>query len=393
MRNGAIAIIGAGMIGAAHAFGYRNNLPRFAKKIPGLSLAAICDNNPALAQQLADTYGFETIRAEWTDVMSDPEIGIVSIALPNFLHVDAVAAALDAGKHVICEKPLALHADDAIMLYKKAQNSKNCAATVFNYRRIPAVAEMRELIVSGDLGDLVHVVMQYQAEYAADPELPHSWRYERARAGHGALLDIGTHALDMLRFLCGEITDVVGANTAISIKERYLPTRETTGHSRDKLSGEKRSVENDDVVSALLNFSSGCQGTFVASRVAVGMGNTISVDVFGTRGTLRFNSQRPGQYEIARFTAPGHSLFVVMPNRPKSPYVSELLPVPFEGVSVGYAESFSFMIYDFLSAIASDTPMSNGTLLDGVRAAQIADAIQMSASGRTPISVPPFIVQ
>lgn len=387
MKNGAIAIIGAGMIGAAHASGYRSHLPRFAKEIPGLKLSTVCDANAKLAGSLAETYGFEQIKSDWKDVMSDPEIGIVSITLPNFLHVEAVSAALDAGKHVICEKPLALSASDAMMLYRKSKSSGVCAATVFNYRRIMAIAEMRQLIAAGEIGELVHVVVQYQAEYAADPDLPHSWRYERARAGHGALVDIGTHGIDLMRFLCGEVCEVVGANAAISIKERFLPAGDTLGHNRGALSTEKCAVENDDVVSALLKFANGCQGTFVTSRVAVGMGNTISVDVFGTRGTLRFTSQQPGQYEFARFDGSGQSPFMVIPNRPRSPYASEMLPVPYDGVPVGYAESFGFMINEFLSAIASGVQMTNGSLLDGVRTAQIVDAIQESAVARRPVIV------
>ncbi len=226
--------------------------------------------------------------------MQDESIGIVSICLPNFLHAEVTEAAIRAGKHVICEKPLAITATDARALYELAKMAKTCTATVFNYRRYPAVTEIRNLINSGEIGDTVHLLIQYQAEYAADPDLPHSWRYDRGRAGAGALLDVGTHAIDTARFLCGDIEGVAGAMTAVSIKERRLPAGNTVGHNRVALGSESRRVNNDDVVSALLRFASGCQGMFSASRVAVGMGNTLSFAVSGTRGTIRCTSERPG---------------------------------------------------------------------------------------------------
>jgi predicted dehydrogenase len=387
MSSNGVAIIGAGMIGAAHAFGYRNNIPRFTKTLPGLCLAVVCDANETLASTMASTYGFERVAADWKAVMLDESIGIVSVCLPNFLHADLTEAAIRAGKHVICEKPLAVKAADARALYKLSKNAPTCAATVCNYRRYPAVTEVRNLIRAGEIGDPVHLLIQYQSEYAADPALPHSWRYERGRAGAGALLDVGTHAIDAARFLCGDIEEVAGAMTAISIKERKLPAGTTVGHSRVELSNESRVVDNDDVVSALLKFSSGCQGIFSASRVAIGLGNTLSFVISGTKGTIRYTSERPGEYQICRFDGSGLSTFATVPNRPGSPYASDLLPVPHDGVAVGYAEVFGFMINEFLVCISERRPMENGSLLDGLRAAEVLDAIQSSADEARPFKI------
>jgi predicted dehydrogenase len=387
MPSNGVAVIGAGMIGAAHAFGYRNHIPRFAEQLPGLRLAAVCDAHRPLAKTMAGTYGFEDVVADWKSVIADESIGIVSVCLPNFMHTEVTEAAIKAGKHVICEKPLAVKAEDARALYQVAKDASTCSATVFNYRRYPAVTEIHNLIEAGEIGDLVHLLVQYQAEYAADPALPHSWRYERGRAGAGALLDVGTHAIDAARFLCGDIEEIAGAMTAISIKERKLPAGSTVGHNRVELSNESRPVDNDDVVSALLKFSSGCQGIFSASRVAIGMGNTLSFVISGTRGTVRYTSGRPGEYEISRFDGSGLSAFVTVPNRPASPYAGGLLPVPHDGVAIGYAEVFGFMINEFLTCIVQKKPMQNGSLLDGLRAAQVLDAIQASAEEARPIKI------
>jgi predicted dehydrogenase len=387
VKQHGIGIAGAGMIGAAHAFGYRNHLTSFGDRLAGLSLSTVADLNDALAGQLADRFGFSRTVRDWHDIVADPAIGIVSVALPNFLHVEAVEAALSNGKHVLCEKPLALSAAEARKLYEIARGTDLCAATVFNYRRIPAVAEIRNMIAGGELGDIVSVLVQFQCEYASDPQLPHSWRYERGRAGPGALLDVGTHAIDTVRYLCGDVVEVAGAVSTISIKQRFVAAGNTVGHNRVELSAERRTVDNDDVMSALLRFESGAQGMFSASRVAIGMGNTLSFDVFGTKGSVRFSNQLINQYQVARFDGSGQTPFSTVFNRPSSPNVGSMLPVPFDGVSVGYAEVFGFMIHDFLTAIAEKRPIANGTLLDGLRVAEILDAIQASADNRCAVKV------
>jgi predicted dehydrogenase len=382
-----IAIFGAGMIGAAHAAGYRAHLPRFSRRLKGLRLATVADPQRDLARKLAETYGFDRTADDWKAVLSDPQIGVVSVALPNFLHVEAVEAALAAGKHVLCEKPLALSAADARRLCEKAKGSAACAATVFNYRRIPAIAEIRNLIAADELGEIVSFLVQFQCEYAADPNLPHSWRYERRQAGSGALLDIGTHAIDTARFLCGEVEEVVGAVSTISIKERFVAAGATVGHNRAALSSERRMVDNDDVMSALLRFRNGRQGLFTASRVAIGMGNTLSFQAFGTKASARFSTQSINQYEIARFDGSGQSPFAVVSNRPNSPYLTSLLPAPHDGVAVGYSEIFGFMIAEFLAAIAAGETIENGALEDGLRACEILDAIQLAADQNSPVLV------
>jgi predicted dehydrogenase len=386
MTGSAIAVIGAGMIGSAHAFGYKVGIDRFSGRLSGLRLKTICDANGELAASMAATWGFETIAADWREVLADPEIGIVSICLPNFLHAEVTLAALAAGKHVICEKPLALDAATAGKIYEASKVATSVSATVFNYRRIPAVAAIQRLIQNREIGELVNALIQYESEYAADPQLPHSWRYERDRAGPGALLDIGTHAVDMARFLCGEVDEVAGAIATISIKERFLPAGASVGHNHVELSDESRPVDNDDVMSALLRFRNGCQGTFLASRVAVGMGNSLTIAITGTKGAVRYSSRTPAHYEIARFDGSGQSPFAIVANNPTLPFAS-ILAVPHDGVAIGYAEVFGFMIYEFLEAIASGKPMTNGSILDGLRAAEILDAIQETADHNQPTNI------
>ncbi|WEX74721.1 Gfo/Idh/MocA family oxidoreductase [Sinorhizobium numidicum] len=385
MAGKGIAVIGAGMIGAAHASGYRTYGPR----VDGLStrLDTVCDANADLATKLARNWGFARLANDWRAVIDDPEIDIVSVCLPNFLHTEVTQAALKAGKHVLCEKPLALSAREARATHDLALTASGKSGTVFNYRRIPAITDIRARVNAGELGQPVQIVIFYQCDYAADPMLPHSWRYEFDRAGPGALLDVGTHAVDLARFILGDVDEVSGAISTISINERFLPAETATGHGHVALSDKKAKVDNDDVMSALLRFRNGAQGFVTASRVAVGMGNRIQVEVYGTKGTARFSNELPTHYDLAVFDGKGPAPFTRMINRPSSPYVGELAAVPHDLVPIGYAESFGFMIHEFLSAIAEDKPFENGSIEDGYRAAQVLDAIQEASMTNAPVKV------
>jgi predicted dehydrogenase len=380
-----IAVIGAGMIGAAHAAGYRTYIPR----VEGLSarLDTACDANADLAAKLARNWEFGRVETDWRAVIADPEIGIVSVCLPNFLHTEVTQAALKAGKHVLCEKPLALSAREARATRDLARNSPGKSGTVFNYRRVPAIADIRARVNAGELGEPVQIVVFYQCDYAADPLLPHSWRYEFDRAGPGALLDLGTHAVDLARFIFGDVAEVTGAISTISIKERFLAAEATTGHGHAALSDKTAKVDNDDVMSALLRFRNGAQGFMTASRVAVGMGKRIQVEVYGTKGTARFSNEMPTHYELAIFDGRAPASFTRMINRPSSPYVGALAAVPHDLVPIGYAESFGFMIHEFLIAIAEGKPFANGSIEDGYRAAEVLDAIQKASETNAPVRV------
>ncbi|MCB9992131.1 MAG: Gfo/Idh/MocA family oxidoreductase [Hyphomicrobiaceae bacterium] len=377
MAGNGIAIIGAGMVAGAHAYGYRAFAPRFAEM--DLALSVVCDANSDLARRLADTYGFERVERSWQSVLKDPSISIVSICLPNFLHKQVALAALAAGKHVLCEKPLALNSREAGSIHRAASATTAVSGTVFNYRRIPAVADIARRIRAGEFGEILQVTVLYQCDYAADPLLPHSWRYVYSKAGPGALLDLGSHAVDLARFLAGEVRQVVGATANISIGERRVPITEATGHAHAELSDQTAIVDNDDIMSALLRFESGAQGFVSASRVSVGHGNRIHIEVNGSRASARFSTESPVYFEMAVLEAGRPSNFSRVVNRPSSPSVGALSPVPHDLVSVGHAESFSFMIFEFLDAIAKEKPFENGSMLDGYRVALILDAIQKSS--------------
>lgn len=384
MSFNGIAVIGAGMIGAAHAAAYRQFAHRFGAGQGQLN--TICDSNLAAAERLAADWGFVRTATDWKAVIADPSIDVISVCLPNFLHAEVTLAALAAGKHVLCEKPLALNAAAALPMHEAAQAASTVSGTVFNYRRIPALAAIKARLDKGDLGAPVQISVQFQCDYAADPLLPHSWRYEFAKAGPGALLDVGTHAVDTMRFLFGDIASVVGATSTISIAKRRLPLAVTSGHAHVALSDTKADVDNDDVMSALVRFRNGAQGYMSASRVAVGSGNRVTVEVMGKTGTARFTTETPSFYEVSLLTDAGAGGFERVMNSPGSPNVGALVAVPHDAVSIGYAEWFGFLIHEFLSCIDTGRPLTNGSIEDGYRAALVLDAIQ-AASESPPAQV------
>jgi predicted dehydrogenase len=381
MKQIGIAIIGAGMIGAAHAASYRAHLPLFSSEDQEFVLHTVCDNRLEAAQTLAQRYGFQHAQTDINTVLNDPAVHVVSVTLPNFEHARVTKAALAAGKHVLCEKPLALSAAEAKEVADFASQSDQCSGTVFNNRRVPAIACIKNLITNGEIGELVHLHVQYQSEYAADPNLPYSWRYTRSMAGGGALHDIGAHAIDIARFLAGEIEEVIGAMSTTSIKKRFEPKQASSGHDHVELSDTARDVDTDDVTSCILKFKNGCQGVFSTSRVAIGMGNSLSFMISGRKGSIRYHSQRPGEYEIAYLDSHPQT-FSTIYNHPTLPYISQLTPVPHDGVGIGFAETFSFMIAEFMESIAEHKPFTNGSIADGARVAEILEAIQISSEQR-----------
>ncbi|MCW1876026.1 Gfo/Idh/MocA family oxidoreductase [Erwinia sp. INIA-01] len=389
MKTFNIAIIGAGMIGAAHASGYRVHQARLASDQHQFVLHTVCDAREDAARELAKVWGFAHVASDWQAVIADPEIDIVSVTLPNFMHAEVATAALRAGKHVLCEKPLALTAAQAAEMTALAKASKGVSGSVFNYRRIPAVAMIKQLVENGEIGTLSHLLIQYQCGYAADPLLPHSWRYTESKAGGGALHDIGAHAIDIAHFFCGDISEIVGAATDTLITHRYLPLAANAGHNHVALSDRSEKVDTDDISSCVMRFRNGCQGLFSASRVTVGMGNTLSFTLTGSRGTILFNSERPGELHIARAEREGGA-FITLANQPSFPFLSDLIPVPHDGVAVGYAEGFGFMMAEFMQAVAEGKPWQKGAFSDGLAVAQVLEAIQLSSRERRPVAIAEF---
>jgi len=374
-----VAIVGAGMIGRAHARAFRALRGTFQPAPAQVDLVAIADADAALAADAQQRWEIGRTVASWQAVADLREVDIVCVALPNHEHRQAVEALVQSGKHVLCEKPLASSAADAQAMVDAAERSGVVHGTGFNLRRTPALAAIHALVQAGQIGEPRHFSGRYLTDYAANPNVPFTWRYQRSLAGSGALGDIGSHIIDLARYLVGEITQVDGATLGTYITERPVPAGHVTGHSTGATTGEVRPVDTDDVCAFSGRFANGAIGDFRFSRIAAGYRNTPSFELIGSRGAVSFDMERAaefGLYEPAADDALAGFRRVVA--GPRLPYFNDVVAFPVGGVGYGYAETYVAQAYEFVRAVAEQRPY-RPSFADGLAVVQLCDTIQRTA--------------
>jgi len=376
-----VAVIGAGMAGRSHAAGYRAVNTVFGAGLPPIRLAAVADANTALAEDAARRYGFDRALSGWEQVAEDPAIDAVSIVVGNDLHRPIAEALIAAGKHVLCEKPLAGSLDDARAMVAAEQAADVVTAVGYTFRRSPAIAAIREHVRNGELGDLSLFDGRYWCDYACDPRGPLTWRY-RGGPGSGALADIGAHVIDVAQLLCGPIGSVSGGALATQVDRRPLPLGAVIGHGTAPVSDETAAVENEDTAVFSARFRSGLAASFSVSRTAFGMPNGLAFDVFGLTGRAGFDQHRPAEY-LFDDTAPaprtrGARQVIVGPH---APYFAGGYPMEAPGVGGGNAEMFTYQCRAFLDQVVGtpDPLPPNATFADGLHTMQVIDAVVRSA--------------
>ncbi|NBZ89836.1 Gfo/Idh/MocA family protein [Stagnihabitans tardus] len=279
------ALIGTGFMGKAHALAYRN-VRAVMGDLPGVRLVTLVDTPEAKAEAMAAQFGFEAATADWRAVLTDPRVQLVSITTPNGLHREMAEACLAAGKHVWCEKPMALTLEDARSMVEAARARGLVTQLGYNYTANPAFIHACRLVAGGEIGRVVQVRGWVDEDYQADPDLPWSRRAKVQDAGLGALGDIGCHLISLLTGLAGPLDSVVGEMETIH-KTRPLPD----GSGRAE-------VENEDCASALLTFASGVKGTFTASRSAWGRKSRLGFEVHGTEGMVIYDQERMNELQL-----------------------------------------------------------------------------------------------
>lgn len=373
-----IAMIGGGFMGKAHAAAYAA-MPMFFWPAPGIPVRKVLvDLNAEQAEQGRQRFGFEEASTDWRSVIERPDIDVVDIVTPNDSHAEIAIAAAKAGKHVICEKPLARTVDEAKAMLDAVQAAKVIHMVAFNYRRTPAVALARKYIAEGRIGKILNFRGTYLQDWSADPNSPLSWRFSKKIAGSGTLGDIGTHVVDMARYLVGEI-QAVNAMT-----KTYIPTRPLQAGGVDKLGAAEKStdgprgvVDVDDEVLTMLRFESGAIGSIEATRNAYGRNNFLTFEVHGEKGSIVFNYERRDELQVMFAEDPADARgFRTVYTGPAHPYGEGLWPIP--GLGIGYTETKIVEAYDLFKAIASgEQPSPN--FLDGYVIECIAEAILKSA--------------
>jgi predicted dehydrogenase len=376
METLGIGVVGFGWMGRVHTQAYarvRHHYPAVVKPV----LVAVADDVPGRASSAAEQFGFGTATTEWKSLLDDPRIEAVSITTPNFLHREMGSAFAAAGKHIWIEKPVGLNADDARAIAGDGQ-----VAVGFNFRNAPAVEKARELISSGAIGRVTHARIRLFSDYAAHPEGALSWRFELARGGHGVLGDLGSHAVDLTRFLLGEIEALV-ADTAIFVPQRPRPTAATTAHQRG--SGELGPVENEDYLGALLRMASGARVTLEASRVAVAEQNAYGFEVHGTAGAVFWDFRRMGELGVG--TGPNYQdepVRTVFVGPGDGEYAAFQ---PGAGNAMSYDDLKVIEAYRFLRSVELGAPQG-ATLADAIAGAEALDAMSRSAETGGWVKIP-----
>ena len=387
MKQLNVALIGAGFMGKAHSLAYVA-MPMFFHPAPAYPVRkTIVDVNDAIAADAAIRFGFEKSSSDWHSVINDPEIDIIDIATPNHLHAEIAIAAAAAGKHIISEKPLARNGAEAKTMYDAVKNAGIVHMVAFNYRRTPAVALAKKYIEEGAIGEILNFRGTYLQDWSADPDGPLSWRFQKSIAGSGSLGDIGTHVVDMARYLCGEITQV---NTQL---KTWIPTRPVQSGTQDKLgSGTKNAdapraaVDVDDEVLSLLEFKSGAIGSLEATRNAHGRNNFLTFEIHGTLGSIYFNYERRDELQVAFANDQGDRKgFRTVYTGPAHPYGDGLWPIP--ALGIGYGETKIIEAYDFIKAIVEGGEVTPN-FKDGYQISLIADSMIESSEKREWVSVP-----
>ena len=348
-----VAVIGAGMAGRAHAAGYRTASTLYETDLPEIRLVAVADKHEPFAVDAAKRYGYERAETDWRAVLDAPDVDAVSIVVANSLHREIAEAALAAGKHVLCEKPMAPSVPDAQAMVRAAEGTGLVAALGFTFRRNPAINAIRDRIENGELGPVRHFEGHYWCDYGFDPNAPMSWRY-KGGPGSGMLADTGSHVIDVGEFLCGPVESVRGTVFSTVNKTRPVPLGTAVGHAGGvALSDERQTVENEDIATFNLTFAGGATGTIQVSRVTFGSANALGFRVFSQNGSAAFELDRPAQFDIADQTAPADSIgYRQVLAGPSHPYLKGGMAMDFPSVGYGQNEGFVFQARAFLEQIA-----------------------------------------
>jgi predicted dehydrogenase len=373
-----IGLIGAGFMAKAHSMAYAA-MPMFFWPAPAIPVRKmIADLTEESAKDAAARFGFEKYTSDWRRVIEDPDIDIIDIATPNDSHMEIAVAAAEAGKHIFCEKPIARTSEEAKKMLDAVNKARVKNMLAFNYRRTPAVALAKKFIDEGSIGKILNFRGTYLQDWSADPSSPLSWRFQKKIAGTGALGDIGTHVIDMARYLVGEFDEV------FATLKTYINERPIQQGSVDKLGTvkaddnvQKAPVDVDDEASFMIRFCNGAVGSIEATRNGWGRNNFITFEIHGQKGSIFFNYERRDELQVYFASDPSDRRgFRTIYTGPAHPYGEGLWPIP--ALGIGYGETKIIECYDFFKSIVEDTDVSPD-FNDGYKIALICDAIIKSS--------------
>ncbi|UXY33845.1 Gfo/Idh/MocA family protein [Streptomyces albidocamelliae] len=373
-----VGLVGYAFMGAAHSQGWRTagrvfDLPREPV------LAVLCGRDGVAARTAADRHGWAAVETDWRALIARDDVDLVDICTPGDSHAEIALAALAAGKHVLCEKPLANSAAEAETMTRAAEEAYGrgqLAMVGFNYRRVPATALARRMVADGRLGTLRHVRVTYLQDWLVDPAFPLTWRLRKEHAGSGSLGDLGAHIVDLAQYLAGERLAGVSALTETFVRERPLPDGAGSGLTAMPAAGTG-TVTVDDAALFTGRFASGALASFEATRYATGRKNALRIELNGERGSLSFDLERLNELWFHDATEPGAEAGFrrILVTEPDHPYMAAWWP---PGHGLGYEHTFVHQARDLVHAI-HEGRRPDPSFADGLQVQRVLAAVEESA--------------
>jgi len=363
-----VGLVGHAFMGAAHTQAWRT-APRFFDLPLQPRLRALCGRDAERVAAAAARLGWESTETDWTRLVERDDVHLVDICTPGDTHAEIAIAALDAGKHVLCEKPLANTVAEAQAMAEAAGRAAAHgvqAMVGFTYRRVPAIALARRLVEQGRLGEIRHVRAQYLQDWLSDPRSPMTWRLEKDKAGSGALGDIGAHIIDLTQHITGD--SIVAVNGQL----------ETFVHERPRPDGTTGMVTVDDGASFLARFGQGATGVFEATRFATGRKNAIRIEINGSQGSLAFDFEDMNVLHFFDADEPSETAGFrrILVTEPEHPYAAAWWP---PGHGLGYEHAFTHQVVDLMTDLAAGRDPSP-SFADGLQVQRVLAAVESSAA-------------
>jgi predicted dehydrogenase len=362
-----VAMIGYEFMGRAHSTAWRQ-VHHYFRDVPFEPvMKVICGRTESKVKEAAERLGWEEAATRWEDVVARQDIDLVDVSTPGDSHLPIAVAAAEAGKSILCEKPLANTLAEAEKMLAAVSKAGVIHMICHNYRRCPAVALAKQVIDAGQLGSIYHYRGTYLQDWIVDPQFPRVWRLSRSKAGSGALGDILSHTLDLSRYLVGEPFEVSGLLTTF-ISERPLPEDPTkTGR-----------VDVDDAALALVRYHNGALGYLEGTRFALGRKNHNRFEINGSKGSMVWDLEKMNELQLYLEEGPNSGFRTILATDRRHPYLSAWWP---PGHIIGYEHTFTHTVYDLLKAIDSGR-LPRPNFEDGVKNQRVLDAIERSAAAR-----------
>ena len=364
-----VGLIGYGFMGKAHSNAWRQ-APRFCNLPVEVQMSTLCGRDAKAVNRAAANFGWEKTTTDWRAVVSDPAIDVIDITTPNNSHALIAIAAAEAGKAILCEKPLATDVADAERMTAAVRKARVVNMVCHNYRRVPALALAQEMIARGELGDrLFHYRARYAQDWIVDPAFPLVWRLQKSAAGSGSLGDLGSHLIDLGRFLVGEFKEVC-AMLETFVRHRPLPGKRKP----------RAKVTVDDALAVIGRFRNGALATLEATRFAPGRKNALTIEINGSAGSLLFNLEQMNRLRFYSTRGPEmeRGFREIIVTEPSHPYLAHWWP---PGHLLGYEHSFVHTIADFVRAVVAKKSAAP-TFADGLATQRVLAAIEESARAK-----------